>query len=187
MAPLDFLEALRRPHRPAPSRPRSSGLLRRRSQDPTLSQPARLHTRCACSCCRRLCPPPHPRQWAHPSPPPFSAARGRRYRRNHRVALQVERPGEGGPSGSRLREEASPKPLWSKLPLRRADRPLAARPRPAQTPAVTEARRGDLTRQHGGGGRLGQRVGAAAAAARIAGSCGERLPPPLSPLRVAGA
>ena len=98
VAPLDFLEALRRPHRPAPSRPRSSVLLRRRSQDPTLSQPARLHTRCACSCSRRLCQPPHPRLWAHPSPPPFSAARGSRHRRNHRAALQVERPGEGGPS-----------------------------------------------------------------------------------------
>lgn len=61
---------------------------------------------------------------------PFSEARGRRHRRNHRAALQVERPGEGGPSGSRLREEASPKPLWSRLPLRRADPPPCGAPAP---------------------------------------------------------
>uniref|UniRef100_A0A2K5C0T9 BCL2 like 13 n=1 Tax=Aotus nancymaae TaxID=37293 RepID=A0A2K5C0T9_AOTNA len=47
-------------------------------------------------------------------------------------------------------------------------------------PAVTKARWGDLTLQHGGGGRLGPRVGAAAAAGR---PCRKQLPPPpLSPL-----
>lgn len=51
----------------------------------------------------------------------------------------------------------------------------------ALTPSVTLARRGDLTLQHGGGGRLGPRVEAAAAAAR--GPCREQAPPPpLSPL-----
>ncbi|XP_043295833.1 uncharacterized protein LOC122423114 [Cervus canadensis] len=184
---LDFLAALRRPHRPAPSRPRSSVLLRRRSQDPTLHQPARLHTRCACSCSRRLCQPPHPRLWAHPSPlpsqQPAAAATGgtiellSKWRGQERVVL----PGHVC--------EKRPPPNLCGPDFRSGGRtrPLAARPRPAQTPAVTEARRGDLTRQHGGGGRLGQRVGAAAAAARIAGSCVEHLPPPLSPLRVAGA
>lgn len=124
----------------------------------------------------------------------FSAARGRRRQRYHRAALQVEsRPGEGGPSGSRLRGSrwaggGPPPPNLCGPDFRSGGRirPLAARPRPAPTPAVTEARRGDLTRQHGGGGRLGQRVGAAAAAA-TAGSCVQHLPPPLSLLRVAGA
>uniref|UniRef100_A0A2K5QL19 BCL2 like 13 n=1 Tax=Cebus imitator TaxID=2715852 RepID=A0A2K5QL19_CEBIM len=53
-------------------------------------------------------------------------------------------------------------------------------PGPAPAPAVTKARWGDLTLQHGGGGRLGPRVGAAAAAGR---PCRKQpLPPPLSPL-----
>uniref|UniRef100_A0A2I3SJM3 BCL2 like 13 n=1 Tax=Pan troglodytes TaxID=9598 RepID=A0A2I3SJM3_PANTR len=46
---------------------------------------------------------------------------------------------------------------------------------PAPTPAVTKARRCDLTLQHGGGGRLGPRVGALTAAG---GPCRKQLPPP---------
>uniref|UniRef100_A0A2K5IS39 BCL2 like 13 n=1 Tax=Colobus angolensis palliatus TaxID=336983 RepID=A0A2K5IS39_COLAP len=46
---------------------------------------------------------------------------------------------------------------------------------PAPTPAVTKARRGDLTLQHGGGSRLGPWVGAFAAAG---GPCRKQPPPP---------
>uniref|UniRef100_A0A2I3HSA7 BCL2 like 13 n=1 Tax=Nomascus leucogenys TaxID=61853 RepID=A0A2I3HSA7_NOMLE len=52
--------------------------------------------------------------------------------------------------------------------------PGSNRPGPAPTPAVTKARRGDLTRQHGGGGRLGPRVGALTAA----GGPRRKQPPP---------
>uniref|UniRef100_A0A2K5MKM0 BCL2 like 13 n=1 Tax=Cercocebus atys TaxID=9531 RepID=A0A2K5MKM0_CERAT len=52
---------------------------------------------------------------------------------------------------------------------------FSGRPGPAPTPAVTKARRGGLTLQHGGGGRLGPRVGAFTAAGR---PCRKQAPPP---------
>uniref|UniRef100_A0A8D2E5V6 BCL2 like 13 n=2 Tax=Theropithecus gelada TaxID=9565 RepID=A0A8D2E5V6_THEGE len=52
---------------------------------------------------------------------------------------------------------------------------FSGRPGPAPTPAVTKARRGDLTLQHGGGGRLGPLVGAFTAAG---GPCRKQAPPP---------
>lgn len=81
---------------------------------------------------------------------------------------------------SRLRELTSPRPrhrFRSGCPSLGLPARLPA-PAPPPTLAVTEARRGDLTVQHGGGGRLGPRVEAAAAAP---GPCAKHLPPPPPP------
>lgn len=86
---------------------------------------------------------------------------------------------------SRLRELTSRRPphrFRSGCPSLGLPARLPA-PAPPPTPAVTEARRGDLTVQHGGGGRLGPRVEAAAAAP---GPCAKHLLPPPPPSSLPG-
>ncbi|XP_028342277.1 translation initiation factor IF-2-like [Physeter macrocephalus] len=171
-----FLAALRRPRPPArsvPSRPSPP------TQHCGAAAPGtpRSVSRLACSSSGGRRHPPHTLRWAGPSPPPSQRSTAAAAARNHRAAPQEEsRPGESGSSGSHLRKETSGT-LWSGLPLGKADPPLAARPAPRPDAGADGSTPGDLTRQHGGGGRLGLRVGAATATA-TGGSCTEQLPPP---------